>query len=924
MRFALAFVFAAVALSARAGEFATTQAEDYRIDREQVFEFVKAPAVTREGDRVTVSFETKGFCDVAVAVEDRDGRIIRHVAYGVLGPNAPEPFQKNSKKQAVVWDGKNELGVYVEDLDGVRVRVSLGLKPQLERTLFWHPKKRMALMTVPRVVAQPEGVYVYDGGGPDCVKLFGHDGKYIRTICPFPAEDAEKVKGLPWYSFADGYKAPRRRGEFESTFMTGDNQGAYEYGHAFPARGFTVRDGSIASVRKYLCRLGTGDSVGKHKIYGPEIPNWPAQSLALSPDKKWLYLTGFYRNRNWLPGESGLVQWKHNVMRMAFDGDEPPKNWLGDPNKPGSDDKHFTQPSDIEVDSEGRVYVADSINDRVQIFSPDGKLLKSLPMRGPAFLDFHHKTGELYAFCFSMQMVKKAYDRNHHRTQPALRVFRPFESDKPVVQIPIPFEANWSAGSGMAPTGQVDECPVRIALDSYTDPPMVWINTGSASRRTPPRREQISLFRIEDNKKLVLVERWNDIVEKALNHWRPRDFKRGRMFVDPRNGALYIAGENGNQKALKSLYRIDPSTGQQRTIDLPYLAEDIAIDDSGHIYLRCGKLVGRFELDSMREIPYDYGERRVARWYGPGGPAPREWQSLLIIPGTPPGFWHESGMGVTPRGELVVATYNATKPVAASSLFGKGHKLGGARYRPKVYPGRVCALEIHVFDKHGKVVVKDAVKGLPNGHGTLIDPMGDIYFLASAARVYRGKPFYWNNGTLMKFQRGKGKLYATARAQIPLSANAPALKGLPVIDGGAYRRMYVEGAEWLYPGVGFCHPAGSPCECMNARFAVDHFGRAFAPEFARQQVAVLDTAGNLVLHVGRYGNIDDGVPLFANPNRDKRYPPRSIGGDEVALAYANYVATHSDRRLFIYDGANDCVRSVKLDYHTTETVALKP
>jgi len=59
---------------------------------------------------------------------------------------------------------------------------------------------------------------------------------------------------------------------------------------------------------------------------------------------------------------------------------------------------------------------------------------------------------------------------------------------------------------------------------------------------------------------------------------------------------------------------------------------------------------------------------------------------------------------------------------------------------------------------------------------------------------------------------------------------------------------------------------------------------------------------------------------------DRRYrtkPLLSVGGDEVALCYANYVATYTDHRLFIYDAANDRILSVKLDYHAEEVVAFE-
>ena len=45
-------------------------------------------------------------------------------------------------------------------------------------------------------VPRPEGVYVYDGNGVDHVRLFDHDGNYVRTIYPFPAAKLKQVKGL--------------------------------------------------------------------------------------------------------------------------------------------------------------------------------------------------------------------------------------------------------------------------------------------------------------------------------------------------------------------------------------------------------------------------------------------------------------------------------------------------------------------------------------------------------------------------------------------------------------------------------------------------------------------------------------------------------------------------------------------------------
>ena len=85
-------------------------------------------------------------------------------------------------------------------------------------------------------------------------------------------------------------------------------------------------------------------------------------------------------------------------------------------------------------------------------------------------------------------------------------------------------------------------------------------------------------------------------------------------------------------------------------------------------------------------------------------------------------------------------------------------------------------------------------------------------------------------------------------------------------------------------------------------------------------MAVIDSAGNLILRIGQYGSVDDGKPLIAAGGPAKT---RSIGGDEVALVHACFVGTHTDRRIFISDLGNARIVSVKLGYHASEKIALK-
>jgi hypothetical protein len=122
----------------------------------------------------------------------------------------------------------------------------------------------------------------------------------------------------------------------------------------------------------------------------------------------------------------------------------------------------------------------------------------------------------------------------------------------------------------------------------------------------------------------------------------------------------------------------------------------------------------------------------------------------------------------------------------------------------------------------------------------------------------------------------------------------------------------------MYGGVGY---AGTwRCVCWNARFSLDYFARSFAPEPDNFCVAVLDTAGNLILRIGRPGNVEDGKPLVPDPVIKEA---RSIGGDETAIMHACYVAVDTDKRLFIEDAGNRRIASVRLGYATEERIALK-
>jgi hypothetical protein len=355
-----------------------------------------------------------------------------------------------------------------------------------------------------------------------------------------------------------------------------------------------------------------------------------------------------------------------------------------------------------------------------------------------------------------------------------------------------------------------------------------------------------------------------------------------------------------------------------RNITLPVDAQDMAFDLEGFLYLRVNenyvpKQIVRYDVKSWRQIPWDYGEER------PG------FISILPLPCDGNANSRESGFWVSPRGHIAVTCSEGAGviPPAATRLDrGADFKLAPDPYQPRLYPGRGGSFCLHIWDRHGKLIHEDAFPGMPHGYGVAIDKSENLYVLASPTRSMEGKAYpNYLPGTLIKVRAGQCKALDPGAVVVPFPKEQQP-KRSPDLDTDYVFRGWVEGAEWYYGGVG--NPGGikAGCDCWqkSAQFALDLYARSFAPEIDQFSVAVLDTNGNLILRVGQYGNVDDGVPL--DP---KGAPPhaRSIGGDEVALMQACHVATLSDRYLYIGDTGNARIAKVKLGYHAEEKVALR-
>ena len=919
--------------------------DEFRIKREDVFEFASAPKIAARGNGIEIRFSSKGYCDVSVAIEDQAGRIIRHLASGVLGDNAPLPLKPKSLTQSLMWDGKDDHGRYVDDRHGLGVRVSLGLKPQFERTLFFSPKKRTTRGNRPLVAARADGVFVFEGEGVDHLRKFDHDGNYVETIYPFAAEKLKAVQGLTTAMFPQsGRTLPLKHGLVQATLLTSGRN--TEHGtmskYQCAASAMAIVGNRIALANDRLNRLAADGTTGGFGLEGPTTAVTtifrskevvvPPRSAALSPDGRWLYLTGYMfepgypRPRHWLPC----------VMRLDFASGEKLELFSGSEKLDGigSDASHFRTPTSVACDAQGRVYVSDYMNDRVQVFSADGKLAKSISIKKPAEIALHQRTGELYVGSW---MLLNRFSQPKDVEHPAITRLAAVDSPtphKPVV-LPLPLEGHhpqvfMNKNAGMQH---------GFALDSWTDPPTIWLVPGAAGSvskllmvrgqmNTPAERACIRLLVERDGKLQVKHDFGREVVQTVVRA-KPPIHSRQKLFVNPANGKLYVfEGQAGVAKSSLDLLEIDPQTGSIKPFPLPFDAEDLAFDIDGLIYLRTDNVVARYLPDGWREIPFDYGEERKSVGFSSSGDGRRaNLVGALVMPAQRPGCFHQGGMNVSPSGNLVVSCYNQSQAAdrrgEASEIQDAAKITAGRAYTPRMFPGRLRWNEVHVWDKHGLLLFEDAVPGATMMDGLAIDKDDCIYLLAAPNRVFNGQPYFLGRAeTLIKTQPLRAKLASGKRGiPVPLQPKPDRPQDLARSPDGP---IWIDGQQWLYGGVGFggfnVGKGGGGCACWHARFSLDYFGRSFAPEVDHFTVAVLDSAGNLILRVGQYGNVDDGVPLV----KDDRMEPRSIGGDETALFHAAYVATHTDNRLFIADAGNARIASVKLGYHVTRVVPIQP
>jgi len=238
-----------------------------------------------------------------------------------------------------------------------------------------------------------------------------------------------------------------------------------------------------------------------------------------------------------VPGRGqGEAVWKYRLREgtrleplrdFRFNGtaktDDTGRNSLGFEGQPGADDAHFNQPCGLAVAD--HLVVADSGNNRLQVFELDGRLAASIkgfqqdgrhvPLQDPTAL---------------------AMDRRQ-----CLYVLALVDSQRRLIKL-----KGWQEPRLLAVSAPLDADAIRIAVDAAVDPPLVWIANGAGLG---------TLLQLAGDN-LSLKGKWAEDGDKLSS---PVQYGYLPVLnIDPQTGDLYVEDDSYYHRGMYGgVYRLD-------------------------------------------------------------------------------------------------------------------------------------------------------------------------------------------------------------------------------------------------------------------------------------------------------------------------------------------------------------------------------
>jgi DNA-binding beta-propeller fold protein YncE len=847
--------------------------------------FTKKPSAVKSGDKVKIEFAVDRATDVAVYIEDAQGKAIRHLVAGVLGNNPPEPLQPKALAQSIEWDGKDDSGKPASG-GPFQVRVRLGMKPEFDRFLMYNPDGSGEISAL--AVGPGGSLYVFhkDGAangnmGGHKIKVYDRDVKHAKVLAPFPADiSQDRVKALGVFRTAEGDLVPhvhnyetftfypdgigvRGRDMPELTCPAVDSGGRVYWLVKGPALVAVDPDGGIPYDTFLGPRLLPDNKDLRFAGDGNHHTERPC--LAVSSDDKYVYFAGLSTGaRDWDPKNAQPLSC---VFRVDVTKRGPAEVFVGKLGQPGKGKDLLTAPRGLAV-ANGLLYVADPGADRVVAFKEaDRSYAGEFAVKDPQVIGVDPTSGAVYVCA-------------HTSSQAAdLIKFDSLKDGKEVSRIKLP-------PTGASPNRGVH----RIAVDASAKPVRIWLPNLHA--------HQTSLVCIED------------LGDKFVNKGDPRRQVQGAgspsdITVDRVRGEVYLKA-GGNH-----FYRLDDQSGEVKgMIDLgrvvpgTLLAGQLVPGQDGNLYaFTWTKGLWRLDHDGK----------------------PRNWDGL-------------SSHSIPITGMMnFQMRYLALKPYAPLD---EVYLIANSDYLTQNPKDAGKFLTLNAIGQDGKTK-RTVIWQCLNGAIPRVDAKGNIYLAdlvkppdRSYPEFFDGKlqpppkncgggDLFWYSymyGSIIKFPPSGGIIWH--QKELPKSCLGQPPADLLAKPKQPFKRHFayephltgeIQGALWTRFGYApySAHMTGNTthCMCEGSGFDVDPFGRVFFPNLGQFRVEVIDTNNNPIVTFGKYGNEDSGG---ANARIKK---------PDIPLAWPSYVAV-SDQRAYVADTVNRRVVRIKLGAAAEATYAI--
>ena len=836
-------------------------------------EFTKKPTAKKGGAGAVIEFAVDRETDVAVFVENSAGKVVRHLVAGRLGKNAPAPL-KPGLSQSLVWDGEADWRKPAGS-GPFKVRVALGLGAKFDRVVaeekqnFGHNIKGLAVGKGGELyVLSTIGASIPNWGSEQLVAL-DREGKYLRTIMPFPASiKKEKLGGLATIEL-DGRLSPLVHKIANRNFYPGFCAGR-KTGLGLTRDGVIVMasGGYWGAYGIFVNAVKTDGSIPWGGFQGPELtkkrnPSLSRASVCISGDGEWAYLSGYQKT----PA----------VMRVALPGRNRIEVFFGDLEATGKDDSHLGgMPRGLALDGRGNLVVTDPANNRVLLVSEKTRKVTGRfefespdcvsvdPGTGSVYLTRAHKTGVT-----DLVRIRSAKDP----TPIASMTFKP-EADR---------RHHWV-----------------MALDAGAKPPIVWMGGDAGTlQRVAETGGKFTSKRV-DTRKFgraafvdLQVDRWredNEVYTRtSQSRWVRFNEKTGKIeqanFHVISKGLCILPGPDGN------VYGTEWPAGlfkwSRDGKPIAWKNPEPGAKDFNRKYR--ARPHGTFVPVCMGFMMHAHGIRRDGHHFVfsrlPSGPY-RGFKALHE--------YDETGKRI--RGPII---WKASDNILGPRFDQAGNIYVAEQVKPA---GEFCPEEFRDLVGEVKLGVKySKSKGTPRG--AVLSMYGSVLKFSPKGGMIEHFP----GGSPANGKKGK-------KPNVPFVGEPrldPALKTVEASwhKGDNYqwpRPAKVTGALWMKLGIS--HIPLFYCNCETTRFDVDEFGRVWYPDLGRFRVCVLDTNGNGIAEFGRYGNADF---------------PTEPGQEDYPLAWLIGVGV-TDRYVYTGDSINKRLQRAKVVYATEETCAVGP